>query len=122
MPNEVTPTQADHALAEAIVSEGRGYAVTLNKGHSTAVAVAAHRLAHEAPLLAENDRRADCIGVLQRKRDELLARNAQLEGALGEVVNATKYAPGYAADAHKIALTALTALATKDTPSKERGT
>ena len=110
MPNEVTPTQDDHALAESILSEGRGYAVTLNKGHSTAVAVASHRIAHEAPLMAENDRRADCIGVLQRKRDELLARNAELVDALVQIASDTT-------DPRARIDIARAALATKDTPS-----
>ena len=81
MPNEVTPTQADRECAEkwAFIecmrcSEYSGYFTA-----DLADDIAAHRIAHEAPLLAENDRRADCIGVLQRKRDELLARIAELE-------------------------------------------
>ena len=36
-------TEADHELAEAIYSYGKGHAVKLNEGHSTAAWVARHR-------------------------------------------------------------------------------
>ena len=100
MPNEVTPTQADHALAEAIVSEGRGYAVTLNKGHSTAVAVAAYRIAHEAPLLA---------------------RIAELERALRVIAEGTSDSvpPFRSLGPDQMSVIARAALATKDTPSHD---
>ena len=61
MPNEVTPTQDDHALAEAIVSRVRGFRVTLREGHRGARLAAAHRIAHEAPLLARNAELVDAL-------------------------------------------------------------
>ena len=89
MPNEVTPTQADRdvALIDAIIgsyntarSSSSSAADHILSHRKVQDAFVAHRIALEAPLLAESDRRADCVGVLQRKRDELLARVAELEG------------------------------------------
>ena len=65
MANEVTPTQADEALAE---NHRRGIGGGYDREvHLLAADAAAHRIAHEAPLLA---------------------RNAELEGALRKIERA----------------------------------
>ena len=107
MPNEVTPTQDDHALAESILSEGRGYAVTFNKGHSTAVAVAAHRIAHEAPLLA---RIAELEGLLREMISDLKIIRRAIEESKPRALLLTRL--------HDIFEAAALA-PTKDTPSHD---
>ena len=103
MPNEVTPTQADREAAEewtGLIAASLGY-----KGDIVADLAqdfAAHRIAHEAPLLAENERlrkrlevvpgwsedadgiacRNDTIALQDARIEKLRARVAELENCI----------------------------------------
>lgn len=46
-------TQADHDLATAIISELRGYGVTINRDHSLCLTLAQHRIDHTRPASTE---------------------------------------------------------------------
>ena len=101
MPNEVTPTQADIAMADEIAEWDWHIGTVYTLRHY----LASHRIAHEAPLLA---------------------RNAELEAALGEMVYETTHLSPLRDDGshipritRKTLAAARAALATKDTTSHD---
>ena len=116
MASEVTPTLADHTLAEAIVSGVRGHRVTLYKGHSAACAAAAHRIAHEAPLLARNaELEAENKMLLERGARAVIAYHAAICSPKGVVPDDEFYDAAIADAIHAEMDKARAALATKDT-------
>ena len=103
MPNEVTPTQADIAMADEIAEWDWHIGTVYTLRHY----LASHRIAHEAPLLARNAELRDVL--------EQILQNSCVGKAGQMVVARSKYA-NYPAHLYHAARAAL---ATKDTPSHD---
>ena len=112
MPNEVTPTQADRACATEVLELHWTHTLNGSRLEVAAKLAAAHRIAHEAPLLARN---AGLLRMLADAADALDGGNLDSQiccsghecGCQGSTVGQLT--------AHYIRAT----LATKDTPSHD---
>lgn len=75
----------DTALARDIISNLRGFGVTIRPTHSVAVAIAHYRVEACAALTASLNRASDACASVQRERDELREEIAEAVDRLRDV-------------------------------------